>query len=86
MGETCGVAGRGVIVRVLLLRLDAPLVSFGGPMVDHRGVVQRMPALSMITGLLGECARLSSRRTRTSPALAGPDTVRHPYRSRGRMS
>lgn len=40
-------------VRVLVLRLDAPLVSFGGPMVDQNGVVQRMPALSMLVGLLG---------------------------------
>jgi len=37
---------------VLLLRLDAPLMSFGGPIVDSRGVMQAYPALSMITGLL----------------------------------
>ncbi len=37
---------------VLLLRLDAPLLSFGGPVVDNLGVIQRFPALSMITGLL----------------------------------
>ncbi len=38
---------------VLLLRLDAPLMSFGGPIIDSRGVIQAYPALSMITGLLG---------------------------------
>ncbi|MBI4701172.1 MAG: type I-E CRISPR-associated protein Cas5/CasD [Deltaproteobacteria bacterium] len=37
---------------ILLLRLDAPLMSFGAPMVDERGVIQPFPALSMLTGLL----------------------------------
>ena len=37
---------------VLLLRLDAPLMSFGGPIVDNHGVIQAYPALSMICGLL----------------------------------
>lgn len=40
-------------MRVLLLRFDAPLVSFGAPMVDQNGVVQSYPPLSMLTGLLG---------------------------------
>lgn len=35
-----------------MLRLDAPLVSFGGPMVDQNGVVQTFPPLSMLTGIL----------------------------------
>lgn len=39
-------------MKVLVLRLDAPLVSFGGPMVDQNGVVQPFPALSMLTGLI----------------------------------
>jgi CRISPR system Cascade subunit CasD len=39
-------------MRVLILRLDAPLVSFGGPTVDYHGVVDRFPALSMLTGLV----------------------------------
>lgn len=37
---------------VLLLRFDAPLMSFGGPIVDNHGVIQTYPALSMICGLL----------------------------------
>lgn len=41
------------MLRALLLRFDAPLVSFGGPMVDKRGVTQAFPALSMLAGLLG---------------------------------
>jgi CRISPR system Cascade subunit CasD len=39
-------------VKALVLRLDAPLVSFGGPMVDQNGVVQMFPGLSMLTGLV----------------------------------
>lgn len=39
-------------MRALVLRFDAPLVSFGSPAVDQRGVVQAYPALSMLTGLL----------------------------------
>jgi CRISPR system Cascade subunit CasD len=38
---------------VLLLRLDAPLMSFGGVQVDERGVTEAFPTLSMLTGLLG---------------------------------
>jgi len=37
---------------VLLLRFDAPLMSFGGPIVDNHGVIQAYPALSMVCGLL----------------------------------
>lgn len=36
----------------LLLRFDAPLMSFGAPIVDNRGAIQDFPALSMLTGLL----------------------------------
>ena len=36
----------------LILRLDAPLMSFGGDMVDAYGVVRDFPACSMITGLI----------------------------------
>ncbi len=39
--------------RVLLMRLDAPLVSFGTSMVDQNGVVQAFPPRSLLTGLLG---------------------------------
>jgi CRISPR system Cascade subunit CasD len=38
---------------VLLLRLDAPLMSFGGVVVDNRGVTLDFPLLSMIAGFLG---------------------------------
>lgn len=38
---------------VLLMRFDAPMLSFGAPIVDKRGVIQPYPALSMMTGMLG---------------------------------
>jgi len=38
--------------RHLTLRLDAPLMSFGGDMVDAYGVVRDFPAKSMVTGLI----------------------------------
>lgn len=38
---------------ILILRLDAPILSFGAPAIDRHGVIQPYPALSMITGLLG---------------------------------
>ncbi|MBF0416140.1 MAG: type I-E CRISPR-associated protein Cas5/CasD [Magnetococcales bacterium] len=39
-------------MEILVLRLEAPLMSFGGPMVDNHGVIQPFPAQSMLTGLL----------------------------------
>lgn len=41
------------MIDALILRFDAPLMSFGAPIIDNRGVVQPYPALSMMTGLLG---------------------------------
>jgi CRISPR system Cascade subunit CasD len=38
---------------ILLLRFDAPLMSFGGVLVDQHGVTREFPASSMLTGLLG---------------------------------
>ena len=38
--------------RHLLLRLEAPLVAFGGETIDVNGVIRDFPALSMMTGLL----------------------------------
>jgi len=36
---------------ILLLRFDAPLMSFGGPIVDNHGIIQTYPALSMLMRL-----------------------------------
>ena len=53
MGE--GSAGPGAIVthRWLVLRLDAPLMAFGGVAIDQVGPVRDFPAASMLTGLIG---------------------------------
>ena len=48
-------------MRILILRFDAPLVSFGAPAVDQNGVVQPFPALSMLTGLLANALGWSHR-------------------------
>jgi len=36
---------------ILLLRFDAPLMSFGGVMIDQHGPIERFPGLSLLTGL-----------------------------------
>ncbi|WP_043754926.1 type I-E CRISPR-associated protein Cas5/CasD [Imhoffiella purpurea] len=38
--------------RHLLLRLEAPLMAFGGETIDNFGIIRDFPALSMVTGLL----------------------------------
>ncbi|MEQ8457569.1 MAG: type I-E CRISPR-associated protein Cas5/CasD [Sandaracinaceae bacterium] len=38
-------------MRALLLRLDAPLMSFGGVIVDQHGFTESFPTKSMLTGL-----------------------------------
>lgn len=38
--------------RHLLMRLESPLIAFGGESIDNYGVIRDFPALSMITGLL----------------------------------
>lgn len=39
-------------MRHMVLRLESPLISFGGEIVDNYGVTRRFPAVSMLTGLL----------------------------------
>lgn len=40
-------------MKVLVLRFDAPLLSFGGTVVDNKNVTDDMPSRSMLAGLLG---------------------------------
>lgn len=47
--------------RHLILRLEAPLVAFGGEAIDNYGVTRDFPAASMLTGLLANA--LGWRRT-----------------------
>jgi CRISPR system Cascade subunit CasD len=44
---------------ILLLRFDAPLMSFGGAIVDQIGVTREYPARSMLTGLLANALGFS---------------------------
>ena len=39
-------------MRHLVLRLESPLMSFGGEIIDNHGVTRRFPAASMLTGLI----------------------------------
>jgi CRISPR system Cascade subunit CasD len=39
------------VAQVLLIQLQAPLVAFGGEVVDARGVIADFPSQSMLTGL-----------------------------------
>ena len=65
-------------MRALILYLQAPLMSFGGPQVDHIGPTGRFPTVSQTTGLLanalgyahGDFDRLQSLQTRLSMASA----------------
>lgn len=40
------------VKRHLLMRLEAPLMSFGGEAIDNRGMIREFPALSLVTGLI----------------------------------
>jgi CRISPR system Cascade subunit CasD len=46
-------------MEILILRFDAPLMSFGGVMVDQHGPSERFPGLSMLVGLLGNALGLT---------------------------
>lgn len=54
---------------VLLLRLDAPLMSFGAVVVDQNHSVWRFPGVAMLTGLLGNALGWDHRDTRRLQAL-----------------
>lgn len=40
-------------MRALVLRLDTPMMSFGGVMVDKHGFSERFPGTAMLTGMFG---------------------------------
>lgn len=48
---------------ILLLRLDAPLMSFGAPIVDNYGVIQAFPGRSQLTGLIANALGYHHRNT-----------------------
>lgn len=65
-------------MRVLILHLDAPLMSFGGPQVDQIGPTGQFPTVSQVTGMLanalgyrhGDVDRLQALQGRLSVASA----------------
>ncbi|MDO4230864.1 MAG: type I-E CRISPR-associated protein Cas5/CasD [Lautropia sp.] len=40
------------MTRYLILKLQSPLIAFGGEAIDNHGVIRDFPALSMVTGLI----------------------------------
>lgn len=56
-------------MRHLLLRLEAPLMSFGGDTVDAYGVVRDFPARSMVTGLIANALGWERHETGAHDAL-----------------
>jgi CRISPR system Cascade subunit CasD len=65
------------MINVLILRLDAPLMAFGGVLIDQYGVTRSFPGRAMLTGLLanalgythGEAASLESLQNRLEYAV-----------------
>jgi CRISPR system Cascade subunit CasD len=65
------------MIPILLLRLEAPLMSFGGVAIDYRGVTRAYPGCAMLTGLLAnalgyehrEFARLDALQSRLCYAV-----------------
>jgi len=41
------------MIDAIILRFDAPLISFGGVVIDNNGVTRTFPARSMLAGMLG---------------------------------
>lgn len=65
-------------MNVLLLRLEAPLMSFGGVTIDNYGVIDELPSASMLTGLLGNA--LGWRRADSERLQALQDRIRYAVR------
>jgi CRISPR system Cascade subunit CasD len=65
-------------MRILLLRLESPLLAFGGVAVDAFGVIDDLPSASLLTGLLGNA--LGWQRTQTGELQALQDRLRFAVR------
>ncbi len=65
-------------MRILLLRLESPLLAFGGVAVDAFGVIDDLPSASLLTGLLGNA--LGWQRTQTRELQALQDRLRFAVR------
>ncbi len=56
-------------MRALVLRLEAPLMSFGSVIIDNLGVTDVLPGASMLTGLIGNALGLERRQGQELNAL-----------------
>lgn len=63
---------------LLLLRLEAPLLSFGGVAVDQRGMTDALPSASLLTGLIGNA--LGWRRSDVEALQRLQDRIRYAVR------
>ena len=57
------------MIDAIILRFDAPLISFGGVVIDNHGVTRMFPARSMLAGMLGNALGLDHREAATLQAL-----------------
>ncbi|MDP2312725.1 MAG: type I-E CRISPR-associated protein Cas5/CasD [Pseudomonadota bacterium] len=67
------------MISVLVLRLDAPLMSFGGTAVDNYGVTDDHPGTSMLAGLLANALGYDHRETARTQRLQS--RLRHAARA-----
>ena len=67
-------------MRHLILRLEAPLMAFGGETIDNYGVIRRFPSASMLTGLLANALGLRRTQAQDHQESAGPTGLRRPHR------
>lgn len=65
-------------MNILLLRLEAPLMAFGGVAVDSLGVIDELPSASLLTGMLGNA--LGYRRTEARRLQSLQDRLRYAVR------
>ncbi|GAB1406199.1 type I-E CRISPR-associated protein Cas5/CasD [Thermomonas brevis] len=65
-------------MNILLLRLESPLLAFGGVMVDAYGFTDDIPSASLLTGLLGNA--LGYRRSDHAQLQALQDRLRYAVR------
>ena len=65
-------------MNILLLRLESPLLAFGGVIVDAYGFTDDIPSASLLTGLLGNA--LGYRRSEHEPLQALQDRLHYAVR------
>ena len=61
--------------RFLVLRLEAPLIAFGGEAIDNYGVIRPFPAKSMITGLIANALGIERQAVKELQALQDSITM-----------